>query len=83
MVSAPARREQVRHMVDKGLSERRALAQRHRRYGIEMLHLKLRQGDALVQARRAPLPGGEAAGAARQAQAGGERQPLMRPLTAN
>ena len=67
MVSAPARREQVRYMVEKGLSERRslaimqmsasafryvprldrnvelreqivALAQRHRRYGVGMIH---------------------------------------------
>jgi putative transposase len=72
MVTAPARRELVRWMQTKGLSERRglqimrmspsalryeprpdrnqevreriiALAQRHRRYGVGMIHLKLRQ----------------------------------------
>jgi putative transposase len=73
MVTAPARRELVRWMQTRGLSERRslqvvtmsasalryqprpdrniavreriiALAQRHRRYGVGMIHLKLRQG---------------------------------------
>src|ERR1700732_958795 len=72
MVTAPARRELVRWMQTKGLSERRglqivrmsasalryeprpdrnhavrqrliSLAQRHRRYGVGMIHLKLRQ----------------------------------------
>lgn len=72
MVTAPARRLLVRSMVEKGLSERRALtvvrmsasalryeprpdnnvelreqiaalAHRHRRYGVGMIHLKLRQ----------------------------------------
>jgi putative transposase len=72
MVTAPARRELVRWMQTKGLSERSglqimrmspsalryeprpdrnqavreriiALAQRHRRYGVGMIHLKLRQ----------------------------------------
>jgi hypothetical protein len=72
MVTAPARRELVRWMQTKGLSERRGLqivrmsasalrymprpdrnedvrlriielAQRHRRYGVGMIHLKLRQ----------------------------------------
>ena len=81
MVSAPARREQVRYMIDRGLSERRALAfvrmsasafryaprpdrnvdlrerivalaQRHRRYGVGMIHLKLRQGGELVNYKR-------------------------------
>jgi len=94
MVSAPARREQVRCMVGKGLSQRRALAivrmsasayryaprpdhnvelrecivalaRRHRRYGVGMIHLKLRQGGDAgeLQARRAPLPRSAAAGA--------------------
>ena len=77
MVSAPARRVLVRHWVDKGLSERRALsvvrmsasalryeprpdrnvglrerivalAQRHKRYGVGMIHLKLRQAGLPV-----------------------------------
>jgi putative transposase len=72
MVTAPARRELVRWMQTRGLSERRclqvvrmsasslwyeprpdrnqevreriiALAQRHRRYGVGMIHFKLRQ----------------------------------------
>lgn len=78
MVSAPAPRELVRHMCDKGLSERRspavacisasayryatppdrnvqlrhrilALAQRHKRYGVGMIHLKLRQAGLPVK----------------------------------
>ena len=81
MVTAPARRELVRHLVDKGLSERRslavvrmsasayryaprpdrnielrarilALAQRHKRYGVGMIHLKLRQAGLLVNYKR-------------------------------
>jgi hypothetical protein len=77
VVSALARRELVRQMVDKGLSERRslaiagmstsayryatradrngalrqrilALAQRHKHYGVRMIHLKLRQAGLLV-----------------------------------
>ncbi len=84
MVSAPARREQVRYMVDKGLSERRALAvlhmsasalryvpqpdrnvevrerivalaQRYKRYGVGMTHLKLRQDGMLVNYKRVEL----------------------------
>ena len=72
MVTAPVRRELVRWMKTRGLTERRclavvgmsasslryqpradrnvalrarivALAQRHRRYGVGMIHLKLRQ----------------------------------------
>jgi len=75
-VTAPARREPVRHLEDKGLSERRslaavrmsasayryaqrpdrnielrarilALAQRYKRYGVGMIHLKLRQAGLL------------------------------------
>lgn len=81
MVTAPAKRELVRHLVDKGLSERRALAtvrmsasalryeprpdrnvelrerilalaQRHKRYGVGMIHLKLRQAGVLVSHKR-------------------------------
>lgn len=81
MVTAPARRELVRHLVGKGLSERRslavvrmsasayryaprpdrnvelrarilALAQRHKRYGVGMIHLKLRQAGLLVNYKR-------------------------------
>jgi putative transposase len=81
MVTAPARRELVRWMQTKGLSERRglqvvnmsasalryqprpdrnqelrerivALAQRHRRYGVGMIHLKLRQAGEPVNYKR-------------------------------
>jgi putative transposase len=81
VVSAPARRELVRWMQSKGLSERRslrvigmsasslryepradrnvqlrarivALAQRHWRYGAEMIYLKLRQAGELVNHKR-------------------------------
>jgi len=81
MVTAPARRELVRWMQTKGLSERRslkvvrmsasalryqprpdrneairarivALAQRHRRYGVGMIYLKLRQAGELINYKR-------------------------------
>jgi len=81
MVTAPARRELVRWMQTKGLTERRgpqivrmsagalryqprpdrnqvlrariiALAQRHRRYGVGMIHLKLRQAREIVNFKR-------------------------------
>lgn len=82
VVSAPARRELVRYMVEKRLSERRSLAiarmsasayryvprpdgnaqlrqqildleQRHKRYGVGMIHLKLlRQAGLLVNHKR-------------------------------
>jgi putative transposase len=81
MVAAPARRELVRWMRTRGLTERRslavvgmsasalryqprpdrnealrarivALAQRHRRYGVGMIHLKLRQAGEIVNYKR-------------------------------
>jgi len=81
MVTAPARRELVRWMRTKGLTERRslaivgmsasalryapcpdrnqalrerivALAQRHRRYGVGMIHLKLRQAGEVINYKR-------------------------------
>ena len=81
MVAAPARRELVRWMQARGLTERRclaiagmsasslryrprpdrnvalrariiALAQRHRRYGVGMIHLKLRQAGEAVNHKR-------------------------------
>ncbi len=81
MVTAPARRELVRWMRTRGLTERRclamvamsasslryqprpdrnvglreriiALAQRYRRYGVGMIHLKLRQAGELVNYKR-------------------------------
>lgn len=116
MVSAPARREQVRYMVGKGLSERRALAivrmsasafryaprpdrnvelrehiealaQRHRRYGVGMIHLKLRQGGLLVNYKRVERLYQEAKLQVRRRKRKkvlpGERQPLVRPIVAN
>jgi putative transposase len=81
MVTAPVRRELVRWMQTKGLTEQRglavvgmsasslryeprpdrnvalrarivALAQRYRRYGVGMIHLKLRQAGELVNYKR-------------------------------
>ena len=116
MVSAPARREQVRYMVEKGLSERRALAvvrmsasafryaprpdrnvelrerivalaQRYRRYGVGMIHLKLRQGGLLVNYKRVERLYQEARLQVRRRKRkkvlAGERQPLVRPVAAN
>jgi putative transposase len=116
VVSAPARREQVRDMVGKGLSERRALAivqmsasayryapradrnvelrerivalaQRYRRYGVGMIHLKLRQGGLLVNYKRVERLYQEAKLQVRRRKRKkillGERQPLVRPTAAN
>lgn len=116
MVTAPAKRELVRHLVDKGLSERRALAmvrmsasalryeprpdrnvelrerilalaQRHKRYGVGMLHLKLRQAGVLVNYKRVERLYQEAKLQVRRRKRkkvpAGERQPLMRPKAAN
>ena len=81
MVTAPARRDLVRWLTTKGLSERQglrvagmsasafrytprpdrnvglreriiALAQRHRRYGAEMIYLKIRQTGEIVNHKR-------------------------------
>src|SRR5688572_2478565 len=81
MVTAPERRQLVRWMQTKGLTERRGLAmvrmsasavryqprpdrnvalreriiafaQRHRRYGVGMIHLKLRQAGECVNYKR-------------------------------
>lgn len=116
MVSAPARREQVRYMIGKGLSERRALAivvmsasafryaprpdrnvelrerivalaQRYRRYGVGMIHLKLRQAGLLVNYKRVERLYQEAKLQLRRRKRKkillGERQPLVRPTAAN
>lgn len=116
MVSAPARREQVRYMTDKGLSERRALAvvrmsasafryqpcpdnnadlrerilalaQRHKRYGVGMIHLKLRQAGWRVNHKRVERLYREANLQVRRRKrkkvAVGERQPLFRPTQPN
>lgn len=116
MVSAPARRELVRQMIDKGLSERRslavagmsasayryaprpdhnvdlrqrivALAQRHKRYGVGMIHLKLRQTGLLVNYKRVERLYQEAKLQVRRRKRKkvpvAERQPLARPKAAN
>ncbi|WP_154821100.1 IS3 family transposase [Enterobacter hormaechei] len=116
LVTAPARRELVRHLMDKGLSERRALAvvrmsasalryaprpdrnvelrerilalaQRHKRYGVGMIHLKLRQEGRLVNYKRVERLYQEAKLQVRRRKRKkvpvGERQPLLRPTAAN
>jgi transposase InsO family protein len=116
VVSAPARRELVRHMVDRGLSERRslavvgmsasayryetrpdrnaelrqrilALAQRHKRYGVGMIHLKLRQAGLIVNYKRVERLYQEAGLQVRRRKRKkvqmAERQPLARPAMPN
>lgn len=116
MVNAPARRVLVRHLVDKGLSERRALAvvrmsasalryaprpdrnvvlrerilalaQRHKRYGVGMIHLKLRQAGLAVNYKRVERLYQEAKLQVRRHKrkkvAVAERQLLLRPSRAN
>ncbi|HEX5755385.1 MAG TPA: IS3 family transposase [Arenimonas sp.] len=116
LVSAPARREQVRYMMSRGLSERRALAavqmsasalryeprpdrnvelreqilalaQRHRRYGVGMIHLKLRQAGLIVNYKRVERLYQEARLQVRRRKRKkvpvGDRQPLIRPTAAN
>jgi len=106
----------VRQLIDKDLSERRALAavgmsassfrytprpdgngelreriqalaQRHRRYGVGMIHLKLRQAGMLVNYKRVERLYQEARLQVRRRKrkkvAFGERQPLLRPTAAN
>ena len=115
-MTAPARRELVRHLVGKGLSERRALAvvrmsasalryaprpdrnlelreriqvlaQRHKRYGVGMIHLKLRQEGLPVNYKRVERLYQEAKLQVRRRKRKkvpvGERQPLLRPTRAN
>ncbi|WP_447781228.1 IS3 family transposase [Stenotrophomonas riyadhensis] len=116
LVTAPARRLLVRSMVEKGLSERRALtvvrmsasalryepradrnvelreqiaalAHRHRRYGVGMIHLKLRQKGLVVNYKRVERLYQEAGLQVRRRKRRkvpiGERQPLLRPSAAN
>lgn len=116
MVTAPARRELVRWMRTRGLTERRslaiagmsasslryqprpdrnvelrarivALAQRHRRYGVGMIHLKLRQAGEVVNYKRVErLYGLEQLHIRRRRRkkiAASERAPLIRPGAAN
>ena len=117
MVTAPARRELVRWIQTKGLSERRSLqivrmsasalryvprpdrnedvrrrivelAQRHRRYGVGMIHLKLRQagGEPINYKRVERLYQLEKLHIRRRRRKKipvSERQPLIRPGKAN
>lgn len=116
MVTAPARRELVRWLTTKGLSERRslamagmsasslryepqpdrnvalrsrivALAQRYRRYGVGMIHLKLRQCGDLVNYKRVErlyrLEKLHIRRRRRKKIPTAERQPLCRPVQAN
>ena len=115
-MTAPAKRLLVRHLMDRGLSERRAravvrmsasalryvprpdrnvdlrekiqaLAQRHKRYGVGMIHLKLRQAGLLVNYKRVERLYQEAHLQVRRRKRKkvpiGERQPLLRPSAAN
>ncbi len=116
MVTAPARRALVRDWIDRGMSERRALAvvrmsasalryaprpdrnvelrariltlaQRHKRYGVGMIYLKLRQDGMLVNYKRVERLYQEAKLQVRRRKRKkvlpGERQPLVRPTAAN
>jgi putative transposase len=116
MVTAPVRRELVRWMQTKGLTERCglgivgmsasslryeprpdrngalrarivALAQRHRRYGVGMIHLKLRQAGELVNYKRVErlyrLEKLHIRRRRRKKIPVADRQPLIRPGRAN
>jgi transposase InsO family protein len=116
MVTAPARRELVRWMRTKGVTERRglavvgmsasslryeprpdrnvelrgkivALAQRHRRYGVGMIYLKLRQAGDLINYKRVErlyrLEKLQIRRRRRKKIPMSERQPLIRPGAAN
>ena len=116
MVTAPARRDLVRWMQNRGMTERRGLqvvgmsasalryeprpdrntllrakivtlAQRHRRYGAEMIYLKLRQAGELVNHKRVErlytLEKLQIRRRRRKKIPLGERQPLVRPGAAN
>ena len=116
MVTAPARRALVHKMVERGLSERRALAvlrmsasalrytsrpdrnaellatiralaDRHKRYGVGMIYLKLRQAGMIVNYKRVERLYQETKLQVRRRKRKkvpvGERQPLARPLAAD
>jgi transposase InsO family protein len=116
MVTAPARRELVRWMRTRGLTERRslavaglsasslryqprpdrnvelrarivALAQRHRRYGVGMIHLKLQQAGEQVNYQRVErlyrLEQLHIRRRRRKKIPVSDRQPLIRPGRAN
>ncbi len=115
-MTAPAKRELVRDLMDGGLSERRALAvvcmsasalryepqpdrnielrerilelaDRHKRYGVGMIYLKLRQEGRLVNYKRVERLYQDAKLQVRRRKrkkvAMGDRQPLLRPIKAN
>ena len=115
-MTAPVRRDLVRQLMNRGLSERRslsvlrmsagafryvprpdrnvelrariqALAQRHKRYGVGMIHLKLRQAGVLVNYKRVERLYQEARLQVRRRKRKkvpvAERQPLLRPTAAN
>ena len=115
-MTAPVRRDVVRQMIVRGLSERRALAavrmsasayryaprpdrnvelrarilalaQRHKRYGVGMIHLKLRQAGMHVNYKRVERLYREAQLQVRRRKRKkvpvAERQPLLRPSAAN
>ncbi|WP_429198855.1 IS3 family transposase [Luteibacter sp. W1I16] len=116
LVSAPDRRELVRYLIGKELSERRslaiagmsasayryeprpdpnvelremicALANRHKRYGVGMIYLKLRQTGQMVNYKRVERLYQEANLQVRRRKRKkvppAERQPLLRPAAAN
>jgi transposase InsO family protein len=76
----PDRNAQLRHRIV-------ALAQRHRRYGVEMIHLKLRQAGQLVNYKRVErlyrLEKLQIRRRRRKKIPVAERQPLIRPGAAN
>lgn len=65
----------------------RALAQRHKRYGVGMIHLKLRQAGMIVNYKRVERLYKEAKLQVRRRKRKkvpvGERQPLLRPTAVN
>src|SRR5690606_15379278 len=87
-MSASAYRYQPRPDRNGELRERiLALAQRHKRYGVGMIHLKLRQAGLLVNYKRVERLYQEAKLQVRRRKRKkvpvGERQPLVRPTAAN
>lgn len=77
----------MRYLVESGLSERRALARRYKRYGVGMIHLKLRQAGVLVNYKRVErlyqLEKLQVRRRKRKKIPVGDRQPLLRPSRAN
>ena len=87
-MSASALRYAPRPDGNVELRERiQALAQRHKRYGVGMIHLKLRQAGMLVNYKRVERLYQEARLQVRRRKRKkvpvGERQPLLRPTAAN